>query len=260
MGMVGTAMSQTGKYSGKPTGGDPYGGKFWNGRIPTAQLRPFSDAHLLLSPDAAACADVMIAAAARDGVELVPLVGYRDYAGQQRMKREWTAKGKPNYAAKPGTSNHGLGTAVDWNVHLAGALDWLRANATKYGWDQPEWADDGVGTEEDWHWQFIIGFRPEDCPNVRNSIAVTVNGIAVPDAAGYEAGGASYAWVRPVAGALHASINPPRGNTIAVTRGSETRQLDCVVEGGQCFVPLREWTKFPGITLQWTPGAVEIST
>lgn len=38
---------------------------------------------------------------------------YRDYAGQVRMKKYWTAQGKPLNAATPGTSNHGLGTCVD---------------------------------------------------------------------------------------------------------------------------------------------------
>ncbi len=99
-----------------------------------------------------------------------------------------------------------------------------------------------------------------ETPDKRHPITVTVNGIVVPDAEGYEAGGASFAWVRPVATALHASIDPPRNGTIAVTRGSEMRDLDCHVEDGRAMVALHEWTKFPGIMLHWTPGAVEIST
>jgi hypothetical protein len=30
----------------------------------------------------------------------------------------------------------------------------MAANASRYGWLHPEWADPGNGREEPWHWEF----------------------------------------------------------------------------------------------------------
>ncbi|PWJ25727.1 LAS superfamily LD-carboxypeptidase LdcB [Branchiibius hedensis] len=69
-------------------------------------------------------------------------LAYRDWAEQQY----WYNKLGPAQANKPGTSNHGMGLAVDfqeWHGHTTefdwGGVgsNWLRANGGKYGFTQP---------------------------------------------------------------------------------------------------------------------------
>ena len=87
--------------------------------------------------------------------------GYRTYKGQLSVKIT-----KPHLAAKPGTSKHGWGQAVD--VHYYEDSDpkktkslnfkkdeykWLAENAPKYNWFNPPWAREGKKKEEAWHWE-----------------------------------------------------------------------------------------------------------
>ncbi len=73
------------------------------------------------------------------GVPICVTDSYRDYATQVRLYAT-----KPNLAAKPGTSNHGWGTATD----LCGGIqnfgtpehEWLFVNAPVFGWFHPAWA------------------------------------------------------------------------------------------------------------------------
>jgi LAS superfamily LD-carboxypeptidase LdcB len=44
----------------------------------------------------------------------------------------WDANPDPTYVARPGTSNHEKGNAIDF-VDAGGALAWLRENASKFG-------------------------------------------------------------------------------------------------------------------------------
>lgn len=44
-----------------------------------------------------------------------PFSSYRNFSGQVLMRRQWCARGQCQNAAIPGTSNHGLGIAVDNN-------------------------------------------------------------------------------------------------------------------------------------------------
>jgi hypothetical protein len=44
-----------------------------------------------------------------------PLSSYRTLEGQRQLRRHWCSLGKCENAAVPGTSNHGLGIAVDSN-------------------------------------------------------------------------------------------------------------------------------------------------
>ena len=86
--------------------------------------------------------------------------GYRPYSRQLSLKVE-----KPNLAAKPGTSNHGWGQAIDVHYYEDGASEaskllyskpeyiWLKENSKKYGWYNPAWASQGGSKEEPWHWE-----------------------------------------------------------------------------------------------------------
>ena len=79
---------------------------------------------------------------------------YRSYAAQVDVYGR-----KPDLAAVPGTSNHGLGVAVDLcgGVQSFGtpAYRWMKANAPRYGWVHPSWAEPGGSRPEPWHWEFV---------------------------------------------------------------------------------------------------------
>lgn len=159
---------QTGLFSGKPTGKNPWPRTVKNGQIPLHLMRRCeSQPHLgtgsarYLYPPAAIGMDLMTAAAKRDGIKIELRVGYRDLAGQRERKAYWTARHKPGNAATPGRSLHGWAVAGDLRMY-PGVDAWMRKHAPLYGWDRPRWADDNVGTEEDWHFQFIDGWTPPE--------------------------------------------------------------------------------------------------
>lgn len=86
--------------------------------------------------------------------------GYRDIDTQWVVWRKYLAgTGAP--AATPGTSNHGWAKALDLasNVNSFGTPEheWMRANAARFGWKHPDWARQGGGREEAWHWEFVGG-------------------------------------------------------------------------------------------------------
>lgn len=72
--------------------------------------------------------DSMVQAAKNDGVELVVNSGFRSRNEQAKLYDELG----PGKAAKPGTSNHEKGNAIDF-VDTPGAYEWLRRNASKFG-------------------------------------------------------------------------------------------------------------------------------
>ncbi|WP_402462805.1 D-alanyl-D-alanine carboxypeptidase family protein [Isoptericola aurantiacus] len=78
---------------------------------------------------------------------------YRSYASQVATRAT-----RGYLAAVPGYSNHGLGVAVDLGggVESFGTAryDWLRANAPKFGWDNPGWARSDGSKPEAWHWEY----------------------------------------------------------------------------------------------------------
>ncbi len=129
-------------------------GGYPNGLIPPSALCPLDVAGHSLRCDAAAAYRAMSAAfASAFGRPICITDSYRTYAGQVRLYGE-----KPALAAVPGTSNHGWGLAVD----LCGGIEtfgtaqyaWMVANAGRFGWLHPTWADPGNGREEPWHWEF----------------------------------------------------------------------------------------------------------
>jgi peptidoglycan hydrolase-like protein with peptidoglycan-binding domain len=74
--------------------------------------------------------DAMVAAARRDGVNLQIESGYRSRAEQQAL---WDRYGhNPARVARPGTSNHEKGNAIDF-TNTPGAWAWLKRNATRFG-------------------------------------------------------------------------------------------------------------------------------
>ncbi|WP_262391544.1 D-alanyl-D-alanine carboxypeptidase family protein [Nocardiopsis sp. CNR-923] len=132
------------------SGGD--GGSHVNGRFPVSALCPLPQAGEWLRPDAAAAFVALDAAyRARFGVPMCVADSYRPYHEQVRLFQEML----PGMAARPGTSQHGLGLAVDLcgGVHQPSSPQhaWMLANAPGHGWINPDWARGGF---EPWHWEF----------------------------------------------------------------------------------------------------------
>jgi LAS superfamily LD-carboxypeptidase LdcB len=128
---------------------------YGNGRIPSNVLCELSWAggEQLRCDAAAALEDLNGAYRSAFGRNLDLTDGYRSYADQLTV-----AATKGALAAVPGTSNHGLGQAVD----LSGGIEsfgtaehaWMVDNAGQYGWKLPGWAQAGGSKPEAWHWEY----------------------------------------------------------------------------------------------------------
>jgi cell wall-associated NlpC family hydrolase len=134
-------------------GGRQWGG-YPNGLIPPSAMCPLGVGGHSLRCDAAAAYRAMSAAfAGAFGGPVCITDSYRTYASQVKLYGQ-----KPALAAVPGTSNHGWGLAVD----LCGGIehygtpqyDWMKANAGRFGFLHPDWAEPGNGREEPWHWEY----------------------------------------------------------------------------------------------------------
>lgn len=114
-----------------------------NGQIPADALCALSWDHAsLLRCDAAAGLE----AAAAAGMPLTGMTdAYRSYADQVAVKAS-----RGSFAAKPGTSNHGYGVAIDIPEP---ARSWLHRNGAAYGWVNPAWAKSEK--YEPWHFEFV---------------------------------------------------------------------------------------------------------
>jgi Transglycosylase SLT domain/D-alanyl-D-alanine carboxypeptidase len=97
-----------------------------------------------MRPDVALAFDRMAAAAARDGVSLIVVSGFRSNAEQARL---FAANPDPRWVAPPGRSLHRLGTELD--LGPVSAYGWLAANAQRFGFvRRMDW--------EPWHYGFTL--------------------------------------------------------------------------------------------------------
>ena len=128
-----------------------------------------------LSPRAAAAWRRMRDAAAKDGITLLPLSGFRSVARQTKIIRGHLAQGRPladllRYVAAPGCSEHHTGRALDIGspdegAHFEASFDrtkeyrWLKRHAVRFGFrlSYPRNNPHGIGYEP-WHW-FHTGSR-----------------------------------------------------------------------------------------------------
>ncbi len=121
---------------------------YGNGRIPAAAMDPVGETgHKLWAP-ASAAFEQLLSAAAADGVDIGITDSYRSYDVQVDVVRRKGLYSEGGLGAKPGTSQHGWGMAVDLDLD-AEAQTWMRTNAGRFGFveDTPR---------EPWHW----GFHP----------------------------------------------------------------------------------------------------
>jgi len=143
------------------------GVKYKNGEIPENKLRAINNmakyigsissdkinandrsGRIRLYEKASISLDKLIVAAEAAGITVKINSGYRTYDDQVRVRKQY-----PNDSAKPGTSNHGFGLAVDFatpglkRVKPGDKLyDWLIVNGPKYGFQRIQ--------KETWHWEY----------------------------------------------------------------------------------------------------------
>jgi D-alanyl-D-alanine carboxypeptidase len=130
-----------------------------NGQLPASMLCTLWDPKRQLRSDAAvALAKLNVVYTKRFGHPICFNDAYRSLGQQYAIKAR-----RGGYAARPGTSEHGWGLAVD----LCDGVDagpgsvtysWLRAHAHAFGWENPTWArSGGAGPYEPWHWEYLPG-------------------------------------------------------------------------------------------------------
>lgn len=130
-------------------------GDYPNGMFPPSALCGVAgySGHTL-RPAAARAIEALAAAYEKDlGSKFCMTDTYRTYASQVDVKAR-----KPHLAATPGTSNHGLGLAVD----LCGGIEsfgtpqhrWMQQHAPLFGFYHPAWARADGSKPEPWHWEF----------------------------------------------------------------------------------------------------------
>lgn len=122
---------------------------------------------LSLRKAAEASLDEMARAAKKDGVTLVASSTFRDYAYQkkiyERNVREMGKAAADRESAPPGTSQHQLGTAVDFgsitdDFAATKAGQWLDDHAADYGWSLsfPKGLEPVTGYRwECWHYRYV---------------------------------------------------------------------------------------------------------
>jgi hypothetical protein len=148
-----------------------------NGELAKAQLSRIYHPTLALNlnNEAAASWNTMrLRALELDHVDLYPegpLGAYRDYAGQVFVRRQWCERGACQNAAVPGTSNHGLGRAVD--SLDATMWSWIDRYGSAFGWHHWDAA------WERWHREYDGGFnRPN--PGISSEYPVLAFGSGGP--------------------------------------------------------------------------------
>ena len=152
---AGTAQSLTGASS--TSSSSKAGGKgaikvpdelqaYGNGKIPAEALDQIGIKKHKLWNVAAEQFKAMRTAAAADGVDIGVTDSYRPYEEQVDLVRRKGLYSQGGLAAKPGTSPHGWGMALDVDVTPAG-LSWLREHGAEYGWVE-------AVPREPWHWEY----------------------------------------------------------------------------------------------------------
>ena len=130
-------------------------GSHSNGGIPDSELQTlsFSPGNKMNKKAAAAMEEMNKAYKADNGSDLIINEAYRDCATQIRYSKELGSRAAP---APPCVSNHGWGLAADIEVGAFGSstYNWLKANAHKYGYVHPAWAEPGGSNPEQWHWEY----------------------------------------------------------------------------------------------------------
>jgi len=142
---------------------------------PLSALKPvIGNRNVKLRSAAAAKFNAMSDAAWRDGIELVPLSGFRNLEDQEylffevKAQRGQVASKRAEVSAPPGYSEHHTGYAIDIGDARRPETDvsesfeetetfkWLQANAAYYSFELSFPRDNPQGISyEPWHWRFV---------------------------------------------------------------------------------------------------------
>lgn len=153
-----------------------------NGTIPANVLAPIGNG-MILHKEAAVQYLKLKEQAQKDKIRFTISSAYRPLADQVRLYKKYP-KGQ---AAKPGSSIHGWGCAIDFGEIAndckvkGGAVDgrtlpsvnqkvrqtnplyrWLSVYGPKYGWYNPARLCDNTGNDEAWHWEYWGFFVKHD--------------------------------------------------------------------------------------------------
>lgn len=128
-----------------------------NGNLDQHELCELWQPGDFLRPDAAVALSALNEAfRANFGRDLCLVSSYRTLSTQVSLKGTRGA-----FAARPGTSMHGWGLAIDLCSIETGSREvyaWLNENGPTYGWANPPWAKrGGGGAYEPWHFEFTQG-------------------------------------------------------------------------------------------------------
>lgn len=133
-----------------------------NGHMPRSAMAPLGwcqdsrgNQQWLRADAAAAMTSLNDAFRAQFGENIAIDLSYRSYEDQVAMREYYGSR-----AAVPGTSNHGLGTAIDtweWDAYAFGSAryTWLVENGPAYGWVAPSWARQDGSNPEYWHFEYV---------------------------------------------------------------------------------------------------------
>lgn len=123
-----------------------------NGRLPKSALSPIPGG--FLEHNAARSWNAMYLHILQETGEKIQVNGadssYRILSRQVFWRNHWCSLGKCGNAARPGTSNHGLGLAVDVPVRTRQLIDKYGA---RFGWAK-RWSD---AAHEPWHLKYRPG-------------------------------------------------------------------------------------------------------
>lgn len=123
-----------------------------NGRLSSGELGAIPGGRLARSAAAAWNAGPAKAGLRPTG----PRSSYRTYAEQVYFWNLYVS-GRGNLAARPGTSNHGLGRAVD--LAAPWMRTWINQRGERFGWRKVE------APSEWWHVNYVGGFAPVRPPD-----------------------------------------------------------------------------------------------
>ena len=120
-----------------------------------------------LTPEAEEALMHMARSAKKDGITIMVSSTYRTYEYQvnlfKRYAREYGEKEADRFSARPGATQHRLGTVIDFgsisdDYAMTPAGKWLYANAAKYGWSlsYPKGFEQVTGYKwECWHYRYL---------------------------------------------------------------------------------------------------------
>lgn len=123
-----------------------------NGLLPQEALCSLYDDQFLRADAAVEFLQLNVEYVEEFGENICITSAYRDLPNQHRVYGQVA----PGFAAVPGTSNHGLGQAIDLGCGIqdfrSERWNWMETNGARYNWIHPAWAKSSPF--EPWHWEY----------------------------------------------------------------------------------------------------------